>query len=298
MNYDEADKYLADIMGYATPDYPRWTQKNLTKEQIADWEHERYLHRTGQLSTGEYKRRKDRILFLSKHDYDYRHPRRPPHWHKVVEDCLMLDADILGALTRDDLRDMIEYQSPEAVEARKHWKRHLKDRKADAQRIRQLPENKAQEWNWNEKRNWARTDDAANDNEPVNAYRGDKLQTNVPPKQGFIKRARIGGKRSLLKHLYPSKFGDNDREPDTPAFLRMGSSLGGSGQVSEEEPPVKPSANDNEILNSPEFAENYAFGELPAIGKKISGRSRKLLGEAEDWSQADLERLKKTEESD
>jgi hypothetical protein len=135
---------LAEIMGYRTPDYPKWTWAKVSYEKSNRIEAERNRWRAGWIQKGEYEAFKDRIRIQEAADYNFLYPRRPDHWPAVIKGYLSLSEDDRAAITRDGIRNLINYTHPDAVKATKEQEEHFKQAKAEARRGRNLPENKNQ----------------------------------------------------------------------------------------------------------------------------------------------------------
>jgi hypothetical protein len=161
----EADLLLAGIIGYATPDYPRWTQGNLTVEENQKLDRERNQQRLGNIGKGRYLAIKREIETRSRSNYDYLYPRRPSWWDDVITAYLDLPDDVRSELTKDDIEFLIEYMHPDSVRERKaqakREKQAAKERTADARKVRNDPVNKEADRTYDPrgKEKWAQTDD-------------------------------------------------------------------------------------------------------------------------------------------
>jgi hypothetical protein len=255
----EADLILAELMGYATPDYPKWSRKLFSKEEIQAENHKRYLERKGTISKSDLNRFMRELDTRSKANYEFLHPRRPEHWDKVLKAYLSLPVEKQDQINKEEVEKLIEYTSPEAMKERKHQEQLTKQAKKEARRVRNLRENKVQEWNWGEKQQWAH----------------DEEDTSEEDKPRFIVKANKGGVFWKWYHGFFERFiGNIDHNIKT-------GKTGGAASITSSWSPERLAGgvDDEPVYNNPEFSTGYGFGYLPPPGKKKSGRTRYLLGE-------------------
>jgi hypothetical protein len=249
----EADLLLAELIGYATPDSPTWTQKHLTFEENRRLNRERNQYRIGNITEAHYRRIKRAIETRSETNYDFLHPRRPAHWDKVLRAYLDLPEDARVGITRDGIQRLIDYTHPETAREMKAQERQeaqaRNEAKAEARRVRALSENKHQEWNPREKQNWAVTDDISESRKPR-----------------VIHRSKTGGAYwPWYLRWFEQFIGNLDWK------LRFGRDKIEAGSMSSSLDRGHP------LSNSPEFNTGYQFGAIRP-GKKPSGNTRRLLG--------------------
>jgi hypothetical protein len=121
----EADLILAEIMGFVTEDFPKWTQRNLTFDENRKLNSERYQLQRRYITKGQYNRTKWEIETRSKATYDSLHSRRPKHWPAVVKAYLKLSEGERAQIDRDALQRLIDYYNPDEVRERTQKERHF-----------------------------------------------------------------------------------------------------------------------------------------------------------------------------
>jgi hypothetical protein len=208
--------------------------------------------------------------------------RRPKKWGKVIQAYLDFDPDDREKITRERVQGLIDWFAPGAKKTRKKEEEQIKakrkESKARAREIRNLPENKSQEWSYPANRNWSYTGDVDDDGK-------DEIKVHVRKPRTF-RASQYDPERAMTKLLGLLDKGDkktflgalakemNRDLSDTRLKTSYGMAAyeGEPGQVND----------DTGHINNPEFSEGCDHGALPVPGKKLSGYARKLLGERDD----------------
>jgi hypothetical protein len=261
----EADLILAEIMGFGTPDHPKWAWHRMP-EDSARLESERYRWRQGYISKGEYDRYKRTLERNSRSNYDRLYPRRPEHWEKVIREFLKASEKDRDSITRDGIRNLIAYCHPDAIKERRNKERQAAQARKKAKGFRNLPENKNQRLPdgkiilWNE------------EGEPVtdNVRRPRRLRQNQYDPEGVLQKLlrllRIGPREAFRKEL-DKQISEEVKE------TRLKSSIAQSHQGSLEH-------DDTSEQNTSEYRDGFSgnSGYMPLPGRKPSGRFRRRWG--------------------
>jgi|KBSSwiStaDraftv2_1062776.scaffolds.fasta_scaffold06773_11 hypothetical protein len=224
-------------------------------EDSAWLESERYRWRKGYIPKGEYDRFKRTLERHSENNYNRLYPRRPEHWDKVVREFLKLSEEDKASITRDGIRNLIDYCHPDAAKQQKQRERQAELKRKEARRVRKLPENKNQPLPDSKDILWDEEGHRVTDN----VRRPRRLRQNQYDPEGVFQKLlrllRIGPIQTFRKEL--AKQVDEE-----VTGTRLKSSVGQTHQYTSE------------YLDG--FAGNSGYMPLP--GKKPSGRFRRRWG--------------------
>jgi hypothetical protein len=219
---------------------------------------ERKRWNKGYVTDKEYERFKKKLESQSRAKYDELYPRRPEWWDKVIEAYLQIPPEDRAGFGRDEIQRLIDCTNPAVVKEERAQEKRQAEKRKDAKRVRNLPENKKQQYDHKYHRNWQYTDEVDSSGRPIIITRNRK---------GSVYHRWYSSWFSRFVDYLDRKINRDKYDPNAiQSSWNTEKLAGGDG-------------GDDAPHNSDEFSGRYGFGFLPPPGKKKSGNTRKLLGE-------------------